>query len=93
MIRRLPVLRHEPFLLGTGLARFIDELFRDFDRIGFDTARKTSCTRPHEVLDCSSFDHVRGNRCHAISPRRQRPRPGRQISIVSPEPPMRRPNR
>jgi len=36
MIRRLPELRREPFLLGTGLSRLIDEFFRDFDRVGFD---------------------------------------------------------
>ena len=48
MIRRLPVLRHEPFLLGTGLSRFIDELFRDFDRIGFDTAPSVGRTDVYE---------------------------------------------
>jgi len=48
MIRRLPVLRHEPFLLGAGLSRFIDELFRDFDRIGFDTAPSVGRTDVYE---------------------------------------------
>jgi HSP20 family protein len=48
MIRRLPALRHEPFLLGTGLSRFIDELFRDFDRIGFDTAPSVGRTDVYE---------------------------------------------
>ena len=48
MIRKLPVLRHEPFLLGTGLPRFIDELFRDFDRIGFDTVPSVGRTDVYE---------------------------------------------
>lgn len=48
MIRRLPVLRPEPFLLGTGLSRFIDELFRDLDRIGFDTAPSVGRTDVYE---------------------------------------------
>ena len=48
MIRKLPVLRHEPFLLGTGLSRFIDELFRDFDRIGFDIAPSVGHTDVYE---------------------------------------------
>jgi len=36
MIRRLPELRREPFFLGTGLSRLVDEFFRDFDKVGFD---------------------------------------------------------
>ncbi len=48
MIRRLPVLRHEPFLLGTGLSRFIDELFRDFDHIGFDITPSVGRTDVYE---------------------------------------------
>jgi len=48
MIRKLPVLRHEPFLLGTGLSRFIDELFRDFDRIGVDTVPSVGRTDVYE---------------------------------------------
>ena len=48
MIRRLPVARHGPFLLGTGLSRFIDELFRDFDRIGFDTTPSVGLTDVYE---------------------------------------------
>ena len=36
MIRRLPAVQHGPFLLESGLSRMIDEMFRDFDRIGFD---------------------------------------------------------
>ena len=48
MIRRLPILRHEPFLLETGLSRVIDELFRDFDRIGFDTTPSVGRTDVYE---------------------------------------------
>lgn len=48
MIRRLPVLRHEPFLLGTGLSRLVDEFFRDFDRIGFDIAPSVGRTDIYE---------------------------------------------
>ncbi len=48
MIRRLPELRREPFLLGTGLSRLVDELFRDFDRIGFDIAPSVGRTDVYE---------------------------------------------
>ncbi len=48
MIRRLPELRREPFLLGTGLSRLVDEFFRDFDRIGFDIAPSVGRTDIYE---------------------------------------------
>jgi len=48
MIRRLPELRREPFLLGTSLSRLVDEFFRDFDRIGFDIAPSIGRTDIYE---------------------------------------------
>jgi len=48
MIRRLPELRREPFILGTGLSRLVDEFFRDFDRIGFDIAPSLGRTDIYE---------------------------------------------
>lgn len=48
MIRRLPEIRREPFLLGTGLSRLVDEFFRDFDRIGFDIAPSVGRTDIYE---------------------------------------------
>jgi HSP20 family protein len=36
MMRRLPAVRRGPFLLESNLSRMVDEMFRDFDRIGFD---------------------------------------------------------
>lgn len=48
MFRRLPELRHEPFLLGTGLSRLVDEFFRDFDRVGFDIAPSVGRTDIYE---------------------------------------------
>ena len=38
MVTRLPELRRGPFIVGTGLSRMIDDLFRDFDSVGFDLA-------------------------------------------------------
>ena len=38
MARRLPVVWSEPFLVGSGLSRLMDEFFRDFDEVGFDVA-------------------------------------------------------
>ncbi len=38
MTRRLPDVWREPFLVGTGISRLLDEFFHDFDQIGFDVS-------------------------------------------------------
>lgn len=48
MIRRLPAVRRGPFLLESNLSRVIDELFRDFDRVGFDVAPSFGRTDVYE---------------------------------------------
>ena len=48
MIRRLPTVRRGPFLLETGLSRFMDELLRDFDRAAFDVAPSCGSTDVYE---------------------------------------------
>jgi HSP20 family protein len=48
MIRRLPAVRRGPFLLESNLSRMIDELFRDFDRVGFDLAPSFGRTDAYE---------------------------------------------
>jgi len=48
MIRRLPDVRRGPFLLESGLSKVIDEVFRDFDRVGFDVAPSFGRTDVYE---------------------------------------------
>jgi len=48
MIRRLPAVRRGPFLLETGLSRFMDELVRDFDRVSLDVAPSYGLTDVYE---------------------------------------------
>ena len=48
MIRRLPAVQRGPFLLESNLSRFVDELFRDFDRVGFDIAPNLGRTDVYE---------------------------------------------
>lgn len=48
VIRRLPAVRRGPFLLESNLSRMIDELFRDFDRVGFDLAPSFGRTDAYE---------------------------------------------
>ncbi|UCF09760.1 MAG: Hsp20/alpha crystallin family protein [Candidatus Bipolaricaulota bacterium] len=48
MVRRLPELRRGPFIVGTGLSRMIDDLFRDFDSVGLDLAPRLGCTDIYE---------------------------------------------
>ena len=48
MLRRLPAVRRGPFLLESNLSRMIDEMFRDFDRVGFDVAPSFGRTDVYE---------------------------------------------
>ena len=48
MIRRLPAVRRGPFLLESNLSRMIDDMFRDFDRVGFDVAPSFGRTDVYE---------------------------------------------
>ncbi len=48
MIRRLPALRHGPFLLESNLSRLVDEVFSDFHRIGFDVSPSFGRTDVYE---------------------------------------------
>lgn len=36
MTRRVPVVWHEPFIVGSSLSRLMDEFLRDFDEVGLD---------------------------------------------------------
>jgi HSP20 family protein len=38
MTRTVPVVWHEPFIMGSSLSRLMDTFFRDFDEVGFDVA-------------------------------------------------------
>ncbi len=48
MIRRLPDVRRGPFLLESSLSRMMDDVFRDFDRVGFDVAPSFGRTDVYE---------------------------------------------
>jgi HSP20 family protein len=48
MLRRLPDVRRGPFLLESSLSRMIDDVFRDFDRVGFDVAPSYGRTDVYE---------------------------------------------
>ncbi len=48
MIRRLPAVQRGPFLLESNLSRMIDEMFGDFDRIGFDVTSSFGRTDVYE---------------------------------------------
>jgi len=48
MIRRLPDVRRGPFLLESSLSRMIDDVFRDFDRVGFDLSPSFGRTDVYE---------------------------------------------
>ena len=56
MIRRLPELRRELFLWGTGLSRLVDEFFRDFDRVGFDVSPSLGRTDIYEEEQSIVYD-------------------------------------
>jgi len=47
-MRTLPAVRRGPFLLESNLSRMIDEVFRDFDRVGFDVAPSFGRTDVYE---------------------------------------------
>jgi HSP20 family protein len=49
MIRRLPDVRRGPFLLESNLSRMIDDVFRDFDRVGFDVSPSFGRTDVYEA--------------------------------------------
>ena len=38
MTRRVPVVWHEPFIMGSSLSRLMDQFFCDFDEVGRDVA-------------------------------------------------------
>ena len=48
MIRRLPDVRRGPFMLESSLSRMLDDVFRDFDRVGFDMAPSFGRTDVYE---------------------------------------------
>lgn len=48
MMRRLPDVRRGPFLLESSLSRMIDDIFRDFDQVGFDVAPSFGRTDVYE---------------------------------------------
>jgi HSP20 family protein len=48
MLRRLPDVRRGPFLLESSLSRMIDDVFRDFDQVGFDVAPSFGRTDVYE---------------------------------------------
>jgi len=48
VVRTLPAVRRRPFLLESSLSRMVDELFRDFDRVGFDMAPSFGRTDVYE---------------------------------------------
>ncbi|MDD4904325.1 MAG: Hsp20/alpha crystallin family protein [Candidatus Bipolaricaulis sp.] len=48
MIRRLPDVRRGPFLIESNLSRLVDEMFRDFDTVGFDIAPNFGRTDVYE---------------------------------------------
>ncbi|MGD9675599.1 MAG: Hsp20/alpha crystallin family protein [Candidatus Bipolaricaulia bacterium] len=48
MIRRLPDVRRGPFLIESNLSRLVDEMFRDFDTVGFDIAPSFGRTDVYE---------------------------------------------
>jgi HSP20 family protein len=48
MIRRLPAVRRGPFLLENNLSRMVDEMFSDFNRIGFDVSPSFGRTDVYE---------------------------------------------
>ena len=48
MMRRLPAVRRGPFLLESNLSRMVDEMFRDFDQIGFDVTPSLGRTDVYE---------------------------------------------
>jgi len=48
MMRRLPDVRRGPFILESSLSRLVDEMFRDFDTVGFDIAPSFGRTDVYE---------------------------------------------
>jgi len=48
MIRRLPDVRRSPFLLESNLSRLIDEMFHDFNQVGFDVSPSFGRTDVYE---------------------------------------------
>ncbi|MBU0596348.1 Hsp20/alpha crystallin family protein [Candidatus Bipolaricaulota bacterium] len=48
VLRTLPAVRRRPFLLESSLSRMVDELFRDFDGVGFDVAPSFGRTDVYE---------------------------------------------
>jgi HSP20 family protein len=47
-MRRLPDVRRGPFILESSLSRLVDEMFRDFDTVGFDIAPSFGRTDVYE---------------------------------------------
>jgi HSP20 family protein len=48
IMRRVPAVRRQPFLLDTDLSRLMDEVFSDFHRIGFDASSNLGRTDVYE---------------------------------------------
>ncbi len=48
MMRRLPDVRRGPFILESNLSRLVDEMFHDFDTVGFDIAPSFGRTDVYE---------------------------------------------
>jgi len=48
MIRRLPAVRRGSFVLENNLTRMLDDVLRDFDRVGFDVAPSFGRTDVYE---------------------------------------------
>jgi len=48
MMKRVPAIQRRPFLLESNLSRMIDDMFRDFDRVGFDIAPSFGRTDVYE---------------------------------------------
>lgn len=47
-MRRLPDVRRGPFILESNLSRLVDDMFRDFDTVGFDIAPSFGRTDVYE---------------------------------------------
>ncbi len=56
MIRKIPAVRRGPFFMETGLSRIVDELFRDFDQVGFDSTPSFGRTDIYEKDKSLTFE-------------------------------------
>jgi len=48
MMKRVPAVQRRPFLVESNLSRMIDDMFRDFNRVGFDIAPSFGRTDVYE---------------------------------------------